>query len=116
MDKPPTKRRGPLLWLAGTKRRGRVAIVAVSLLYIASFGPACWITSRVAINPRWLFTAYAPFIWVLNGNGPDVLYDLTVWYSLAGTSSGWGWYTTITGEFVRFGPPPPGAFRWPNPP
>jgi hypothetical protein len=46
MDERPNKSRGPLLWLAGRSRRFWVgAMVMMPLLYVGSFGPACWLTA-----------------------------------------------------------------------
>jgi hypothetical protein len=64
MDDRPKKRRGPLLWLAAKSWRFWIVVVLAPLLYVASFGPACWITSHAGIDGYWLFCVYAPFIYL----------------------------------------------------
>jgi len=47
MSTLPGKRRGPLLWLAGLSlRRIGMGLALLPVLYVVSFGPACWLTSR----------------------------------------------------------------------
>jgi len=63
MDERPTKRRGPLLWLAGRSRRfWIIAILAPPLLYVGSFGPACWAIGAHAIPARETALAYEPLL------------------------------------------------------
>jgi len=45
MDKPERKRRGPLTWLAGRSRRFWITVAMMPVLYVASVGPACWLTA-----------------------------------------------------------------------
>jgi hypothetical protein len=80
-----------------------VVVVGLPLLYVLSFGPACWITSRCSLPGDWLFVVYAPMIWPLN-NGPTFLFDAISWYSLIGVAEGWGWQIDLTGNLIEFGP------------
>lgn len=46
MEDPERKRRGPLGWLAGRSRGFWIAAVVLApVLYVGSFGPACWYTA-----------------------------------------------------------------------
>jgi hypothetical protein len=75
-----------------------VVLVVVSLLYVLSFGPACWITSRCSLRGAWISTAYRPLIWSME-TGPDAVSTALVWYSLAGVSQGWGWDINPDGHY-----------------
>ena len=80
-----------------------VALVVV-LLYVASFGPACWITSRNSLSGDWLFVAYRPLVWTME-NGPGLALDALAWYSLVGAADNWGWEIDLDGHFFQFGLP-----------
>jgi hypothetical protein len=45
-------------------------LIGLPLLYVASFGPACWICWRRQWESPTLSVAYAPIIWLMQ-NGPD---------------------------------------------
>ena|SRR5436190_4328290 len=45
------------------------AVVVVPVLYVASFGPACWIVSRTGIGIQAIPTIYVPLIKRMNGAG-----------------------------------------------
>ena len=79
-----------------------VAIVGLPVLYVASFGPACWIVSRNNLNGNWLFIAYRPLVWIME-NGPESAFTSLVWYSLVGTAEHWGWEFDDEGHFFQFG-------------
>ena len=58
----PTNRGGPFYWL---KRRSRrfwiIAIALLPVLYVGSFGPACWLCSRQpGSNPHAIPDLYIP--------------------------------------------------------
>src|SRR5436190_23317650 len=54
MDERPTKRRGPITWLAGRSRRFWIGLaMLLPVLYVVSFGPACWWTVNHRV-PRWM--------------------------------------------------------------
>jgi hypothetical protein len=44
------------------------AMVGVPVLYVASFGPACWITSRTKIGYKTIPVAYRPILWGMAHN------------------------------------------------
>src|SRR5262245_19891274 len=62
MNEPIRKRRGPLLWLAARTWRFRVAVALMPVLYVASFGPACWLHSHEWIRRDSMRLGYAPLI------------------------------------------------------
>lgn len=61
MDERPTKRRGPLAWLAARTWLFRVGVVLLPVAYAVSFGPACWIASLTGThNARWMSAIFSP--------------------------------------------------------
>ena len=77
-----TARRKPTLafWLTVVL----VACVSMPVLYVASFGPACWwFTDRTdPVAPQ----AYWPIGW-LALNCPEPVGDIAWWYALMGTNA-----------------------------
>src|SRR5262249_46398366 len=45
MDKSERKRSGPLLWLGRRSMPVWICVALLPALYVASFGPACWLTA-----------------------------------------------------------------------
>lgn len=88
MSEPKWKRRGPITLFCESQRFRWTAITAVVLiptLYVASFGPACWISSRTG-SPI-LPVAYQPIGWLLE-NAPQPIATALVEYAQAGMPSG----------------------------
>ena len=65
-------------------------LIGLPVLYVASFGPACWISSRAKLTGKWVITPYRPIIW-LWVIGPEAVGDSVVWYSSIGATDDWGW-------------------------
>jgi len=93
MDEPERKCRGPFHWLAGKSRRFRIVVaIAAPLLYVASFGPACWWLSDVGVkrNGRreWSVFYIAPdFYWPIGWlaeNCPEPMPAAIRWYATLG--------------------------------
>ena len=67
MNQPARKRRGPIT-LFCESRRFRLAVIAVALLpvlYVAGFGPACWLASRERMSApvgRAVCRVYTPLL------------------------------------------------------
>jgi hypothetical protein len=87
MDGQRTKRRGPLLWLAGISWRFSIVVAFLPVLYVASLGPLVWVVSRVPVNDMPLpiqsaFLLYAsPFHLAVNSDAcPDWLRGGIFWY------------------------------------
>ena len=70
MNQPARKRRGPITLLYESRRFRRTIILSAVLLpvlYVASFGPACWLAN--SDYHRWLHPvayAYHPFVAAVN--------------------------------------------------
>jgi hypothetical protein len=89
MSEAERKRRGPLLWLADRSRRfWIITVMSLPVLYVGSFGPACWwfskqekgVYHRVAL-PYW------PIGWAAK-HGPRGL-SRAIW-----------WYATLSGKWI----------------
>jgi hypothetical protein len=92
-----------LVWLfvhvfnQGEQARARatrmlVAVVGLATLYLLSFGPACWITSRLGVTSWFLADLYRPIVSVMWG--PNVHSTLGVAvdkYSRLAAADGWQW-------------------------
>jgi hypothetical protein len=67
MSERPRRRRGPLLWLADRSRQfWIVTALALPVAYLASFGPACWMSVRARSEPacRRIGEVYWPLLWI----------------------------------------------------
>src|SRR5437868_5112684 len=53
---------------------------SLPVLYVLSFGPACWISSRSGIGVGVVNSAYQPMLG-LAFDGPDVIQRGTLWYA-----------------------------------
>jgi len=83
-----------------------VILLVVLVAYPLSFGPACWITSRASLPGEWLVLVYRPMIWALETgleSGSGILFDVTFWYSMLGSSRDWSWITDGSGHVRTFG-------------
>lgn len=70
-------------------KRLMMTIIAVPVLYVASFGPACWLSSRVNMGASFVSAVYGPL--VKKVPVPSVIAILIDQYSRLGASSGWRW-------------------------
>lgn len=70
------KKPGWLFWAT-------VVLVGVPLLYVMSFGPACWIVSRSSLPAETINTGYRPVIWAWE-RSPDPVVRVIWWYVDAG--------------------------------
>jgi hypothetical protein len=66
------------------------AVVGVPTLYIMSFGPACWISSRVTVGVPVVNVVYLPMMRIENVS-PEFIQDGILWYSRIGSARGWCW-------------------------
>ena|SRR5579872_1743411 len=64
--------------------------LSLPVLYAASFGPACWITSRVTVGVPVVNVVYLPMMWIENVS-PEFIQDGILWYSKIGSARGWCW-------------------------
>src|SRR5262245_57632048 len=78
-------------------------LIGLPVLYVVSFGPACWITSRLDRGSKLVPVAYRPILritypdpWVLRNNIAQVV---VMSYSTLFAAPGWGWtYSDETGH------------------
>jgi hypothetical protein len=70
-------------------KRTLAAVVGLPVLYVASFGPACWFTSRTHIGIFTLPTVYRPILSVMSDRSNVT--KLLRWYSESGAQEGWNW-------------------------
>lgn len=61
-----------------------VVLIGMPLLYVASFGPACWFTTMGSYRP--LSVIYRPIFWIW-AYGPSALGDWIIWYGNLGCPS-----------------------------
>ncbi len=69
--------------------RTLTAVVVLPLLYFASFGPACWLTSRTKSGASALPIIYRPLMWGMAQN--DKVYGLLNSYAELEAAQGWHW-------------------------
>ena len=62
-----------------------VAVVVV-LLYVASFGPACWITSQLNRGARLIPVVYRPLTWAMSVGS---IHRISRWYAKLGAPDDW---------------------------
>jgi hypothetical protein len=86
--KVPAHRGGPLLWLAARSRRFWIMAMTLPMLYLASFGPACWISSLVQPDAEFVNTAYPQFVWIM-WHRSSLGFESLLWrYVTVGDASG----------------------------
>jgi hypothetical protein len=66
-----------------------VVVVALPLIYVLSFGPACWISSHSGIGVYALPKVYRPILEAMSSSRSVA--DLCNSYAKAGARSGWQW-------------------------
>ena|SRR6516164_3779480 len=94
-------RRGPLLWLAARSRRFWLCIGLLQVLYVLSFGPACWLIWYIGIAPPqpnppmraadWIGLLYAPCVQIVRRAGEHHLTFIELslsWYAGLGIPEG----------------------------
>lgn len=69
------------------------ALIGLPVLYVASFGPACWVSSRTLdrgnrIGAQAFNMIYQPLL-SLAWSGPSIVRDPIVWYMRLWSSDGW---------------------------
>lgn len=65
MDQLPTKRRGPMTWLAGRSRRHWINVAIVVIWYPLSIGPVARICQQLYLPPpKFLNVVYCPLLFL----------------------------------------------------
>ena len=79
-----------------------VALVAALVAYPLSFGPACWITSRMSVETSAIGVIYRPIVRFMSWtDGGSVLGTILDQYSRLGAADDWHWM-----RVDLFGPDP----------
>jgi len=110
-------------------------VVVVLLAYPISFGPACWITSRLNRGADLVPVVYRPLTWALSPDDDTAINRVGTWYAKIGAPEDWEWIPisletetlpdgTLIGEFggwtwastSPFVTPPPAMLIPPPPP
>jgi hypothetical protein len=65
-----------------------VMIVCLAI-YVASLGPACWISSRTNIGAPMVSAIYRPMTWGMSRS--NRIADAIAWYSQVGSARNWAW-------------------------
>ena len=96
------KRPGVAFWAS-------VALVALPILYVTSFGPACWLSARSPSDGRSVKAVYWPLVWPLQVSSTGEPGAITrsisdaVWsYSFLGAPSGSGWRQNDNLDVIGF--------------
>jgi hypothetical protein len=100
MTAHPTKPRGPLLWLAGRSQWFWIGVALLPILYVVSFGPACWISSRVQPSGEIISVLYQPAIHMYDL--PEPVFRVFLRFVLFGLPSGCG--ISVDDHAICFGP------------
>ena len=66
-------------------------LLGLPVIYVASFGPACWVTGRFNTGATALAIVYKPITGGRSWSEETVLTRLTDWYAGIGAPAGWGW-------------------------
>lgn len=90
------------IWLAVqffSRRRKRAvlsmcAAILGLALYVLSFGPACWISSRAEAAADFLPAAYAPLLGCISDNCDTPLCYAVFRFAQIGAAPGWEWTET----------------------
>ena len=68
-------------------------VIGLPILYVASIGPACWITSRTNRGGKLIPKVYQPVIEAFLSGGYDSQISRAFrWYSTVGAADHWGWF------------------------
>jgi hypothetical protein len=73
-------------------------LIVLPVLYVASFGPACWISSRATKCVPIVETACSPMMFICDVS-PNFVVQFIQWYSGIGASGRWYW--GMEGNWIR---------------
>ena len=66
-------------------------LIGLPVLYVASFGPACWMTMRLNLPSEVINVGYRPIVWSFD-QMPREIRDFAMWYSEVGGNGKGIWY------------------------
>jgi len=74
-------------------------LVGLPVLYVASFGPACWVSSRAMFGQQLVATTYRPVLAFLSMSGDHPPIDRAIlWYATVGAAPGYKWFFEPLGD------------------
>ena len=91
----PRKKPGIAFWAT--------VVVVVALVYLLSFGPACWISSRMNVGADLVPVVYRPLTWAMSPDPETMFNRVGSWYALVGARENWMWgaaWDPGSGRFV----------------
>jgi hypothetical protein len=100
MSESERKRRGPITLLCESRRFrwAVVALIAPPVLYVASFGPACWLTDYSGMGKEIVPMIYKPAIWC-SVNGPGPVSAVVNWWAHLCCKNEWNWAVGTDGKY-----------------
>jgi hypothetical protein len=75
-------------------------LVGLPVMYVLSFGPACWTASRISAGASALPAFYRPITWVMWRN--DRVMEAMNWYAECGSTGSWHWIGAGDSEASTF--------------
>jgi hypothetical protein len=81
------------------------SVMALVLLvaYPLSFGPACWITSRLNAGASAIPIVYRPLTWVMSPGANTMVNRVTTWYAKIGAPDDWQWGAMVDERGTHIG-------------
>lgn len=70
-------------------KRTAAVMAIVPALYVASFGPACWISSRTNFGEATISAVYQPLTWASSNSTRTS--SVLCWYAEIGAAAGFHW-------------------------
>ncbi len=98
MDDRRTTGGGLLYWLSRRSWRFWIIVAALPILYVVSFGPACWIASYTGIGRRAIAIIYYPLIENMIFGPSPIAKSLHYWTHLFSAGQ-WEWFNDTPGQF-----------------
>ena len=68
-----------------------VVVVVMLAGYPLSFGPACWITSRLDRGADLVPVLYRPVTWAMTPDSETPVNRVSTWYAKIGAPDDWQW-------------------------
>src|SRR5262245_48081878 len=66
-------------------------LIGLPVLYVASFGPACWITSHANVGAPPIPAVYRPLTWAMSPDSYTTINRVSTWYAKLGADENWEW-------------------------
>jgi hypothetical protein len=103
---PSHKKPGVAFWAT-------VVVVVGLVAYPLSFGPACWITSRLDRGADLIPVLYRPLTWAMSPEHGTTINRVSTWYAKVGAAENWEWGPSWNmNYFGAVGNPPASFVGW----